>query len=392
MAAKRERDIVDIDPDTGVPVIYETPADQATQADIAADMWADELKAGEAIALVNVYRQTSANGSLELCFSVSVDEMTPVEVNEKIRLEYGPGTYRLMIRQTRNGRNVLVENKCIRIAAPMNKVAAPSGDGMAGVLMKQMEKQAEFQEKMMERLERGGQPDAAKTLANIAAFVTAVSPILVPVINNVMRPRDSSAEMLKTLEIFGLVKELKEPSPTVGEGGWMDMVGKGFETLGTVLAMRSGGMLPPPQAAPTMVESQAGAVAITANPVDLPDVGLFVAQFDQFHQAAMRGDSPGAVARMLVDRIPPQVMPQVVAMVEHPLFIKAVVREKGEAALDIMDWLTYMREDFLLLTEPSDNDNIEHAGQDHADADTGRGRGDGGNTEPDGQTDQGGQG
>ena len=97
--------------------IIDVPDEESEPEDVALAGLLTELRGGSEDATVNVYRQAGRGKRLSFMFATTPDEYTGGELMEKIRDDFGPGDYRVHVREGRR----LVANRPLSIAEPAKK-------------------------------------------------------------------------------------------------------------------------------------------------------------------------------------------------------------------------------------------------------------------------------
>lgn len=306
---------------------------------------------------VTVFKMESGNESR--CEKISADKYGYDDLLDYIKESYGPGDYRfrLYVKHAR-GNFVMAENRVETLkGAIRSPVVAQQGTDPAILTM--LARQEETMAKITARMESSGQFDAAKMINTVAGLITAVAP-LIPLFKG--RQTSPMAEMKELLAITQGVRELQGPSvPEIATGATtMDLINTGMQTVAAMLAAPRGVPQPThnPAALPAPSVTQVNGAPIQASPAqatgDDPDVSLFAMQADLMIQACQANPTAdGAIqaANMAAMQIPDAAIPAVLETLEHPFFLRAMIRQRADL-LDIVDWLGYMREElFAILDE-----------------------------------------
>lgn len=318
-------------------------------------------------------------GNEERCEKVPADKYTYDDLLDYIKGEYGPGDYRLRlyVRGDKN-RFQLAENRMETLRGSV-KASAPAvvAPGLDPAVIALLERQQSQIEAITKRMESQGQFDASKMVNTLAGLVTAVAPVL-PLFMG--RRNNPMSDLKELLAVTQGVKSLQEPAiPEATTGATtIDLINNGMQVVAGLMQARANNPAPAYTPPPAVGALPAPVASVPAG--DDPDVTLFALQADLLMQACRANptaEGADIAADMAAAQLPAAARPAVVQALEHPYFMRALIRARPEL-LDIIDWLGYMRESlFDILTAPNDDPTTAPTGVDNPSRDTGR---DAGNT------------
>lgn len=298
----------------GVTVLEATP-------DIDADQELDALEGmisefcGSSDAVVNVYRQGKGK-NLAFLFRTSPDEMSGGELMEKVRDNYGTGTYRVHIRKgTRivHNRPFEVETRGPDPAATYTPGQHDNALGTAELLAI-MQQQADrtmqmFTQTMQSFSEalKGRDAPAFNPAEMQSTLIQSLAAL-----KQMTEPTESTGDAVKML-IQGLTLA-KDLQPKEGETNTSDILLKALDTFGPTIAAASGRALPPALGGPTPgAPGASGAAAAAADPQVAKDAeaerqkGMQSAAMRQqlawLIKQAAAGKNPDLYAELLLDQV-----------------------------------------------------------------------------------------
>lgn len=321
-------------------------------------------------------------GNEERCEKIPADKYTYDDLLDYVKGEYGPGDYRLRlyVRGDKN-RYQLAENRLETLRGSVKQAApVPVTSGIDPTLVALLERQQVQIEAITKRMESHGQFDASKMINTVAGFVTAVAPVLPLFIG---QRKSGMSDLKELLAITQGVKDLQGPPTIEAASGTstLDLINTGMQAFAALLSQRQANpvslMTPAPVAALPTPAALPPAPAQVAT--DDPDVSLFAMQADLLLQACKAdptAEGATAAAMMAAAQIPDAIKPAVMATLEHPFFMRALMREAPQL-LDIIDWLGYMREELFDILDAGN----APTGENHVTGDTGRDAGDSGHPE-----------
>lgn len=340
-------------------------------------------------------------GTESRCLKVPADKYSYDDLIELVRHDFGAGDFRfrLYVRNAQ-GRYQLAENRLetLKVAkSPTALAALPApaagGDALLRELVNRQQQQMETLLEQQRQNLASNRPDLLATLERVAIIATPFVPVLTSAFGR--RSSGGIAELKGMLELAGTIKDMREPgAPEVPEGSpvWATLLSQGLQMLPAMMSR-----LPAPAAAPAAPATTALAPALGApvaemqdsmpapvvigdiSGVGLPDVRMFAAQVPLLIQSAQSDMTPEMAAKTLFAQLPATHHAEVLETVSHPLFLKAMVKETNGTILDVMDWVTYMREEFIDLLESSLEQSSLSAGKSDAAGHSGGNTGNSGN-------------
>lgn len=324
-----------------------------------------------------------ANTSEEFVEKVPSDRYTYEDLLSYLRESYGPGEYRmrLYIKQE-SGRHAMKANRTVLIAAKiapttLPAVPAPRGsetENLTQLVAVLIERSDRNMDALMQRLDArstsGGMQDFLTGLAGIA---TALSPFIVPVLQNRRSGGDEIDKLAKLIAINkGVADMAGTPSPAAPQGtSAMDVLVAGLQALPTILAMRQGQTARPALPAATADSATVVQAPTTGAVTGQPNHPLYPLFTDLVTKAATKVDPDQAAADLanLLKAASLEQQEQFVAALQEDTFMAQVVQIQPDVLVHI-DWFVDLRMALLDILLPDDEHGAtDSSGTQHGDAD-----------------------
>ncbi len=297
-----------------------TAAEKLTDA--AIEQLSDNAEKGKT---VQIYRQLgSGQESMEFVAKYPADKFTIDELINKLKVEYGGGDYRFMIR---NEKGKLVANKLICIARKLSpSVSGDNQSGVYGVLERMMDKQDEFMRRMMANNQGGN--SRMEMMNELVVMKELFSG------NQQANPMSQMKEMF---EMIAMVKEQANPEKEDDGGGFTKMITEAMPLLNTMAKAATGAQQPQPAHQPN---PQRRTRQKPQEPQDMQKLAI-----GQLLTMAANGEEAADVAEKLSIQIPEAYIPQIESLIlgndalAKMVAINPKVADKKEWFLDVIEWL-----------------------------------------------------
>lgn len=309
---------------------------------------------------ITVFR-ASETGSPAYLFTVDPENVPPDALMRRLRREYGPGEYRLQIREAgRIARNtrITIEAEPPQRPARVERDAddKPRGVDLTQFLLSQLTAQQNQTAQIITAAlgrplppERQG-PDVAKVLG-------AAAPLLVPLVSGIVElmkgTKPDPIELVrKFAEIRSLLTSDDDGAPRTGAGA-MDVVMEGLRSLGPVVAqaMQAQQQRPPPRAPmPAAIKAQPVATTPPEAPPPVtrqqvpPDHPLIL-MLSLLVNAAVKASDPAGYVDVVLDAWPLG-HEQLYAQLQAPNWLEQLARFEPRVTAHA-PWFEQLREELL---------------------------------------------
>lgn len=352
-------------------------SEDETPEDLALAGFLSEMRGNAEDVIANVYRASGKGKRLGFMFAFSPDEMTGGELMEKIRDEYGPGEYRVHVRQGEG----LIANRPITIAEKLDRPETEDkkpdsfgpGEFIALMQAQQSNTQAMFAQVMTAMAEafKGAQSQqpavdpVAMQNSVLQGMVTLkqlsedgkkpdVDPVQLLIkgieLSQNLAPKTGETNttdvLLKGLEMFPMLAQAGQRQPSPGQGHTNPPVG--LDGQKPVHALKG-----PPQ----QPEAAPGKVA-TTEPPKQPDENEMImlqakANLAFLCKQAQGNKDPGLYAELVLDQMGEE---QVMEFIGKPDAIETLAKIDANVAV-YQGWFLALRNAILELTS---DENQEH--------------------------------